>query len=581
MRDLFFHMSLFYRHVAEHMSCPKGLHMLLFICFTSLHSAWSRLSHSRPFTLSILILHAHETHRSSTSAHIETFESLHLAIKEGREAALAPVGKMSEARRDSTRTTPQPINVPPKANEPTQCHEKPTSVPAPDASAAIPPHDEKTSIQDTSFNECKWENVSFSGCTIYNSYFYRCKFQNVSFRGVRLKNVLLVGLDLRNVRFYNLDLRETAWMNMLAHNMVMSDVSFTQMGDGKIGLHVSRAPSCSRVAPLPSVDSYDECHLEWPTVSVKRNPVQQIVPESTVSSLQQLMAHENIMRGFMNQVMPGHTCYIHSVPTSSKRIAGTKQTTARVYSSCKTYVGSAKSPAEFNKDAPNDLDLCTNLMLVSKAISAAVKPYLYGREFQLVCDSKVGIAFLQDHCTSGIERLRLCYSSRYFSDIGNDLLRYIRHHHSSLKTIKVEVGAYFWKHIDWQRGVEQLLELEGSGLIRSNYFEPHHFLRELAKNAAPAERWLVDAKRKIDKSKPPARCDGTVLEIHIEGADTDEKMEFVRRLGETVMDRGTRRPLFVGKEIVLRPAKTSHMCLVEYYEKLMAQKEMARREAAG
>jgi hypothetical protein len=118
------------------------------------------------------------------------------------------------------------------------------------------------------------------------------------------------------------------------------------------------------------------------------------------------------------------------------------------------------------------------------------------------------------------------------------LLASVRHEFSFIPSIRIHFGPSFWEF--------NKLSSTASGVVNRPMF------LGVYKLAAPADRWEI-------KNRPSThRADGTVLEIDFGGTDTQEQIDFVKRLVEEIEQRRVGRPLFVrspeGKEITYRCA---------------------------
>lgn len=127
------------------------------------------------------------------------------------------------------------------------------------------------------------------------------------------------------------------------------------------------------------------------------------------------------------------------------------------------------------------------------------------------------------------------------------LMNHIRHEASHLRDIHLIIGKSFWEIADWRLGAAAVLRQTLLRTSDNNMGYPN-FLANIAKIAAPADRWMDhhyrkepdwDASKDVDYSSH-----GTALRITIDCAESQEQQDFVRKLEEVIHRLRTARPLF-------------------------------------
>jgi hypothetical protein len=118
------------------------------------------------------------------------------------------------------------------------------------------------------------------------------------------------------------------------------------------------------------------------------------------------------------------------------------------------------------------------------------------------------------------------------------LLGTVRHQFSLVPSIQLRIGQSFWKHNNIDRGVSHVLRACPSA--DRPLFDAYKF-------AAPDDRWEAEG----DESTH--RTDGTKLQICIEDASSQVRIDFVRKMLVEIEKQRVGRLLFVlspqGKEI--------------------------------
>ena len=222
-----------------------------------------------------------------------------------------------------------------------------------------------------------------------------------------------------------------------------------------------------------------------------------------------------------------------------------------------TYFGSIKYSSSAIVEPSKRMSLrgvgnCTGLLLVDKRFSQLALKHLYSRIFHLSCSAEGAREFLLAH-KQQMKMAKVVVLYYHWSDdkvgLATDinawryLLGTIRHQLSFIPKIGLCIGQSFWRLNDSQMGANVILSQMS---VRPGPFSDVH------KFAAPDDRW----EKKGDESTH--RTNGTVLQIHIQGASTPEQTNFSRELTEALEKRRVGRPLFVcspdGKEITYRCA---------------------------
>lgn len=193
------------------------------------------------------------------------------------------------------------------------------------------------------------------------------------------------------------------------------------------------------------------------------------------------------------------------------------------------------------------LPFCTSLLRVRKFSEMAIR-YLYGRSFRFQCSAKGAEEFLIFHRDKVrfIKRLVLFYHFSIEEDVTEtrdydwrSLMRIVRHEFAYIPSIKLYIGDKFWEKAAWDIGVNHVL---AQATLRNDPSEQENFLFQLAKVAAPADRWYGG------KYEWPNFTCGTSLRLSINGATTDAQKGFLVELRREIERRRERRPLFVKKK---------------------------------
>jgi hypothetical protein len=202
-------------------------------------------------------------------------------------------------------------------------------------------------------------------------------------------------------------------------------------------------------------------------------------------------------------------------------------------------------------------DFSLSVLLVSKAFYNLGVKCLYGRNFRFQCSATGAKIFLFKHAAHvrSMTQVDLFYHFRIESNVietdgeaWHDLICKVRHELSYIPKIHLHVGHGFWTKTFWKnwRGPNAVIEQRG---VRENGEYRPFFLYDVAKIAAPAERW----QNHLD---PATLCtEGTQIQVSIkieEVASSEDrsivemtsKVRFVERLNDELLKRGQTRPLF-------------------------------------
>ena len=191
-------------------------------------------------------------------------------------------------------------------------------------------------------------------------------------------------------------------------------------------------------------------------------------------------------------------------------------------------------------------DFSLNILLVSKTFHKLGLKHMWARNFRFQCSARGTKDFLLEHPLYARSTTQLDLFYHFGREPGvietndyewHDLTNKVRHHFSCIPKIHIHIGHGFWHKDDWRMGAEPVMD-ERSSRRRPN------FLDDVAKTAAPAERWQ-------DHDDPTTlRIAGTEVRVSIEytgkeGLDEKkEKVKFVEELTEEILKRGLARPLF-------------------------------------
>lgn len=132
------------------------------------------------------------------------------------------------------------------------------------------------------------------------------------------------------------------------------------------------------------------------------------------------------------------------------------------------------------------------------------------------------------------------------------LLCHIRHTVSEyVGKIRLDINRHFWDLAHWKEK-EGVKEVMRQNSLRNDPSKSQHpnFLKDIAKIAAPADRWLDDEDY-IGSDRTTEGDDyegwGTQLQITIDGTDSPEKDAFLLHLGRYIEKCREARPLISGR----------------------------------
>ena len=222
-----------------------------------------------------------------------------------------------------------------------------------------------------------------------------------------------------------------------------------------------------------------------------------------------------------------------------------------------TYFGSLKyglsAIVEPSKSIPpRGVGNCTGLLLVNKRVSQLALKHLYSRIFHLQCSAEGAREFLLAHT----QQMKMAKGVVLYYHWADDkvglvtdinawryLLATIRHRLSFIPNIDLYLGRSFWKRNSPDKSAKSMLGDPSN--VNCPIGDAHKF-------AAPDDRW------RYKDNESTHRTDGTVLQIHIDNANNQIKIEFMKKLLAEIEKQRVGRPLFVrspsGEEITYRCA---------------------------
>jgi hypothetical protein len=415
-------------------------------------------------------------------------------------------------------------------------------------------------------SSCEFENVTFVNCKFDRTTFQRVKLSDVTFSHVVFEDTAFYQLRLQNVTLSKFRFTSDVWRSTYLEHALVGKDSFIKQPNAKrnYGLRSTAASSKTKRLTFKVVASLD--HLKHTFCRSLKRDIHLFQPAPTGDILTRLAEHQNIIDHIMQYCFPGLSVHVYEYPYGSKKPAVSAKfkqlygvlvrwEDMEFYSS-PTLFGSLqpKTPVRTKPSGGNvpqrGVGNCTGLLTVNKAFSALALEHLYGRALHLQCRPEVAKAFLTVHAPrlKATKQLVLYYhwseDKLMFTthlDDWRHLLGTIRHEFSFIPNIRLHIGRSFWVFNTWSLGAQCVLD----DIKCCPLSEAHKF-------AAPADR------RRVKGDKSTHRADGTVLQIHIEGTTTPERIDFVRQLIDEVEKRRVGRPLFVrsheGKEIIYRCA---------------------------
>ena len=431
----------------------------------------------------------------------------------------------------------------------------------------------RMSLSNVEFRGCEQSGLQLkSSCDFANVTFIDCKFNRTVFMDVKLCDVMFVRVDftdttlyyvwLRNVRLLDTKFDRDVWRATSMRNALVGKHVFKLKPKSKREYGVGRTLASSKTKRLQldsalSLDGLKQavgCSENWKRDIYLCEPV-----PAAVDILTRLTKHEAIFDRSMGYCFPGSSVHIYEYPRQSKVPRETQMLQRlypRTHSSMTTYFGSLQEGLSVTDKASGNVPRrgigdCTGLTRANRRLAGLAYKHLYSRDFHLQCSAEGAMRFLLAHKRriTWMKQLVLYYhwaddQLGFATDIDawRLLLCKIRHELAYIRNIRLHMGKSFWKSNKPALGVNRVLD------------DPKLCpLSEAYKFAAPADRWRF----KGDDSTH--RTDGTDLQIHIEGAGTQEEVEFVGELVAEIEERRVGRPLFVtlskGEEIKYKCAE--------------------------
>lgn len=420
---------------------------------------------------------------------------------------------------------------------------------------------------------CHWENVLISDCN----------FRKTTFRNVKLVNTVLAHLDLDNVTVFNLSEQRYFWRMLIIHNAVINtqSISLASCTRGEKRVMYKPQHSSRTVAELVPEDSLSP--LQKQNISEGSGECNReicMIAHRTPPQLMDILKQQSIKDRIMQFCFPGDVIQIYEYPggwhnrTYLQRLHTYYRVEDRNTADAKSSVHETSyfssqwsSDSEVVKQHPHPRSkgvsfygFATGLLRANKSLSKMASESLYGRTFRFKCSPEGAKMFLRLHKehAKSIKELELYF--HFKTELGSiqtgdeswhELMCLIRHELAFIPSIHVHIGQDFWKKARWKQArlSERPNIVIGQSDLR-NSVDPDHlrpsFLYEIAKIAAPAERWLdhLDPKTK--------RTDGTRLQISIQETTDDLKKQFIEILHSEIERRRTARPLFLNRKTYKR-----------------------------
>jgi uncharacterized protein YjbI with pentapeptide repeats len=413
---------------------------------------------------------------------------------------------------------------------------------------------------------CELKNVTFVDCKFDRTTFQQVKLSDVTFSHVNFEDTAFYQLCLQKVRLSKLQFTSDVWrFTWLEHALIGEDSFIKHLRTTRsYGLRSTAASSKTKRLAFKAASSLDDLKHTFCRALKRDIHLSQSAPSGDI--LTRLAGHQDIIDQIMKYCFPGSSAHVYEYPYGSKKPAVSAKS-KKLYGVLVRWEDMEfySSPMLFGSLQPNtpvrtkppggDLPQrgvgnCTGLLTVNKAFSALALKHLYGRALHLQCRPEVAKAFLTVHAPrlKATKQLVLYYhwseDKLIFTtdlDAWRHLLGTIRHEFSFIPNIRLHIGRSFWFFNTWSLGAQCILD----DIKCCPLSEAHKF-------AAPADR------RRVKGDKSTHRADGAVLQIHIEGTTTPERIEFVKQLIDEIEKRRVGRPLFVrspeGKEIIYRCA---------------------------
>jgi uncharacterized protein YjbI with pentapeptide repeats len=431
-------------------------------------------------------------------------------------------------------------------------------------------------LSNVTFRGCEGSDLRLMpGCEFVNVKFINCKFKRTTFLDVTLSNVTFNHVDFTDATFYCLVLRSVTlfklrfkndvWRNLCLENALIGKNSFMlHKGTTRnYGLRPFAASSKTRQDAVIGALSPDDLKREvghdgdWDRdIHIRFGPY-------SGGILTRFAMYKGTLDRIMQHCFPGSRVYIYEYPRRSK-IPGESKMTQKLFwrrdCTMSTYFGSLQDglsmKAQGSENVPRrGVGDCVALLLVNKKFSELALQHLYSRSLHLQCSAEGARAFLLAHAQQVklVKQLVLHYhwpDDQLGLVTDRNAWRYllgtVRHQFSLIPSIQLHIGQSFWKHNNIDRGVSHVL---GSCPSADRpLFDAYKF-------AAPDDRWETEG----DESTH--RTDGTNLQIYIEDASSQTRIDFVRKMLVEIEKQRVGRPLFVlspkGKEITYICAKKS------------------------
>lgn len=412
---------------------------------------------------------------------------------------------------------------------------------------------------------------TFVNCRLENVHFINCKFRDTEFRNVKLVNVAFINIDIQNATIYNIDFQEHSWKDIVARNLML--VSSSLPSDAE-----------ARVTSLMPYRPISNDHLTYTVIETR--PIDKLSPGVAKRLwrhekgfrhsihieqlprprlLDRLMDHEHIMSRIIDsltlmldddQVYSGKDKYEGSVrKIFSCVVTFWYQIPSNLFKSSGTvYLYCPKSTGPWH--------LATLAWLhVNRDVQDRLTYYCQGPLDRAQCHVSNADRYITQfqgkipHLSSA-NTVVLHYnfkSDRGFlatnDETWHNLLAYLRHEASHISDVHLIIDKGFWDLALDGHGVTAVLAQNGLRNSPNPRRFPN-FLTKVTMIAAPASRWYDHDLKRTRESKDDYDLDedynhcaqGTRLEISIEGAVSEERQAFVRRLARRIDKMRVERP---------------------------------------
>ncbi|KAM0724303.1 hypothetical protein Q7P37_000185 [Cladosporium fusiforme] len=380
---------------------------------------------------------------------------------------------------------------------------------------------------------CEWKNVTFIDCKFSNVAFRIVKLLNVTFNRVNFSNTALCALDFEDVTISRVSFLDDLWKDLrISHASIVKqnfvkDSSHQEWFKWTLQVKITGSSRTS-VGSIPITSSMRmrDCKTaEYEDYKLWRRQICSFNKHDNEGNelLTRLAQHKDIWDRFLKFCIPGPTIHI-----------GASDSDTRVFDPRRCKPLTNKKP----EDVPQEsVDNCLSLLRLNRKFKKLGETRLNRWTLYFRCRAARAATFLK----SNEKRLRCVQEAVLYFNWTSDevgfgtgialvrLFQDLRHRYAFIPRVKVHMGEQFWSIVPWQKGPQRAFVACG-------------FLIDLAKLAAPAKRWLSFEDK---RDKVPPFEHGTVLEVFIEGAVTDEKADFVRRLTRLIENERLQRPLFV------------------------------------